>query len=210
MGPTLTAKLHDILTFREGKYAVTADISEAFHRVQIDERDRDYLKFFWMNRDQSQLRTFRFKVVLFGAACSPYLLQEIIQTHLKENVLGDWFADKFYVDNYLNTYDRECDLINDKSKLDELMLESNMPLQEWVSNDETFNLMYRLDIPITQNILGISWEPYTDTLQITPGDKLMNVTSRKFMIRKVLSLISNLFDPLSWLSPLSIRGRIFL
>ena len=37
-GPTLTAKLHGILlTFREGKYAVTADISKAFHCAQIDE-----------------------------------------------------------------------------------------------------------------------------------------------------------------------------
>ena len=81
-GPTLTAKLHNILlTFREVKHAVTADISKAFHRVIVDERDRDYLRFFWINHDQSQLRTFLFKVVLFGATCSPYLLQEIIQTH---------------------------------------------------------------------------------------------------------------------------------
>ena len=104
-GPTLTAKLHDILlTFREGKHAVTADISKAFHRVIVDERDRDCLRFLWINRDQSQFRTFCFKVVLFGATCSPYLLQEIIQTHLTENVLDNQFAEKFYVDNSLNTY----------------------------------------------------------------------------------------------------------
>ena len=180
-GPTLTAKLYDILlTFREGKHAVTADISKASHSVIVDEQDRDYLRFLWINRDQSQLCTFRFKVVLFGATCSPYLLQEIIQTHLKENVLGNRFAEKFYVDNYFNTYDRECDLINDKAKLDDLMLDANMPLQEWVSNSNTFNLLYRLDIPITQNVLRVSWEPRADTLHITPGDKLMNATSRKF------------------------------
>ena len=156
-GPTLTTKLHDILlTFREGKYAVTADVSKAFHRVIVDERDRYYLRFLWINQDQSQLRTFRFKLVLFGATCSPYLLQEIIQTHLKENVLGNHFADKFYVDNYLNTYDRECNLINNKAKLDVLMLDANMTLQEWVSNNDSFNLLYRLDIPITQNILRVS------------------------------------------------------
>ena len=91
--------------------------------------------------------------MLFGATCSPYLLQEIIQTHLKENVLGNHFAEKFYVDNYLNTYDRECDLIDDKAKLGGLMLDANMPLQEWVSNSDSFNLLYRLDIPITQNLV---------------------------------------------------------
>ena len=173
--------MHDILlTFREDKHVVTADISKAFHRVIIDERDRDYLRFLWTNRDQSQLRTFRFKVVLFGATCSPYLLQKIIQTHLKENVLGNQLAEKFYMDNYLNTYDRECDLINDKAKLDDLMLDVNMPLQEWVNNINTFNLLYRLDIPITENVLGVSWEPRADTLHITPEDKIMNATSGKF------------------------------
>ena len=34
-----------------------------------------------------------------------HLLQEITQTHLKGNFLGNHFAEKFYVDNYLNTYD---------------------------------------------------------------------------------------------------------
>ena len=87
------------------------------------------------------------------ATCSPYLLQEFIQTLLKENVLGNHFAEKFYIDNYLNTYDRECDLINDKARLDNLMLDANMPLQEWVSNSNSFNLLYRLDIA---NILGVS------------------------------------------------------
>ena len=38
----------------------------------------------------------------------------------------------------------------------------------------------------------------------------MNAASGKFTKRKVLSLISSLFDPLGWLSPLIIRGRIFL
>ena len=116
--------MHDILlSFREGKYAVTTDISKAFHHGQVNERDRDYLKFLWMNRDQTQLCTFRFKVVLFGVTCSPYLLQETIQTHFKENISCCPFTDKFYVDNYLNTYDKESELINDKVKLDELMLD---------------------------------------------------------------------------------------
>ena len=94
--------------------------------------------------------------------------------------MGDCFADKFYVDNYRNTYDRERDLIHEKTKLDELMLDANMPLQEWVSNKNNFNLAYRVNVPVTQNILGISWEPHTDTLKISPGDKLISITSGKF------------------------------
>ena len=100
--------------------------------------------------------------------------------------------------------------MNNKVIFDKLMLDANIPLQEWVSNDETFNLLYRLEIPETQNVLGLSWEPHTDMLHITTRDKITNVASCKLTKRKVLSLISRVFDPLGLLSPLSIKGKIFI
>ena len=102
-GLSLTAKLHKILIqFRQGIYAVTADISKAFHRIIVDE-DRKFLKFLWINLNSQEILTFQFKVVLFGATCSPYLLQETLHTHLSQNAEGNAFLDKFYVDNYMNS-----------------------------------------------------------------------------------------------------------
>ena len=98
--PSLTAKLHKILVqFRQGKYAVTADISKAFHRIIADKEHRKFLKFLWINLESQELLTFQFKVVRFGETCSPYLLQETLQTHLSQNAEGKSFIDKFYVDN---------------------------------------------------------------------------------------------------------------
>ena len=38
-GPSLTAKLHEtLIQFHQGTYAVTADISKAFHRIIVDGR----------------------------------------------------------------------------------------------------------------------------------------------------------------------------
>ena len=69
-GPSLTAKLHEILLqFQQGTFAVTADISKAFHRIIVDEEDRKFLKFLWINLDSQELATFQFRVVLFGATC---------------------------------------------------------------------------------------------------------------------------------------------
>ena len=136
-GPSLTTKLHDILlTFLQGKFSITTGTSKAFHRIIVNEQDRDYLKLLSFNLKTEEQRAFRFRVVMFGATCSPYLLQETLQTHLSENVAGREFSDKFYVHNYMNTYDRECNFICSKPELDELMNEAHMPLQEWVSNSE--------------------------------------------------------------------------
>ena len=118
-GPSLTVKLHKILIqFRQGTYVVTADISKAFHRIIVDEEDRKFLKFLWINLNSQEILTFQFKVVLFGATCSPYLLQETLYTHLSQNAEGNSFLDKFYVDNYMNTYDSQAELVSDKIRLD--------------------------------------------------------------------------------------------
>ena len=117
---------------------------------------------------------------MFGATCSPYLLQETLQTHLSANVAGREFSDKLYVDNYMNTYDRERNLIQSKPKLDELMNEAHMPLQEWFSNSEMFNFMHNTTPPATQKVLSLEWDQRLDQLQVVVSEKLMNEASWKF------------------------------
>ena len=209
--PSLTAKLHEILVqFRQGTYAVTADISKAFHRIIVNDEHRKFLKFLWINLESQELLTYQFKVVLFRATCSPYLLQETLQTHLSQNVEGNKFVDKFYVDNYMNTYDNQDELVTDKVTLDNVMNQASMPLQEWVSNNEHFNFLYQLAVPVTQSVLGISWNPNTDNMNIVVGENLIHEDSWRYTKRKVLFLVSSIYDPLGWVSPLTVRGKIFL
>ena len=196
-GPSLTAKLHEILIqFRQGKYAVTTDMSKAFHRIFVHEEDRKFLKFLWINLNSQELLTFQFKVVLFGATCSPYLLQETLHTHLSQNAEGNSFLDKFYVDNSMDTYDSQTDLVSDKIRLDNVMNQVSMPLQELVSNNKYFSFLYQLAVLITQNVLGISWSPYTDNMNIVVGEKLIHENAWRYTKHKILSLVSSVFDPL--------------
>ena len=210
-GPSLTAKLHEILVqFRQGTYTVTADISKAFHRMIVQPEHRKFLKFLWQNFETNELLTYQFKVVLFGATCSPYLLQETLHTHLSQSVEGNKFVEKFYVDNYMNTYDNADELISDKVTLDNVMNEASMPLQEWVSNNDHFNSLYQLVVPVTQNVLGISLNPIIDNMNVVVGESLIQEASWRFTKRKILSLVSSIYDPLGWVSPLTVRGKMFM
>ena len=210
-GPSLTAKLHKILVqFHQETHAVTADISKAFHRIIVDKDHRKFLKFLWINLESYELLTYQFKVVLFGATCSPYLLQETLQTHLSQNAEGNKFVDKFYVDNYMNTYDNQDELVTDKVTLDNVMNQASTPLQEWVSNNDHFNSLYQPAVPITQNVLGISWNPNTDNMKIVVWEKLIHEDSWRYTKRKVLSLVPSIYDPLGWVSPLTVRGKMFI
>ena len=47
-------------------------------------------------------------------------------------------------------------------------------------------------------------------MNIVVGEKLIHEDSWRFTKHKVLSLVSSIFDPLGWVSPLTVCGKIFL
>ena len=90
------------------------------------------------------------------------------------------------------------------------MNQASMPLQEWVSNNKHFNSLYQLAVPVTQNVLGMSWNPNTDNMNIVVGEKLIHEDSWRYTKRKVLSLVSSIYDPLGWVSPLTVHRKMFI
>ncbi|XP_069194216.1 uncharacterized protein [Procambarus clarkii] len=105
-GSSLTQRLHDVLLrFRTGIFAYTADISKAFLRVGLQEEDCDFTKFLWIKDPldpNSDVITYRFASVLFGAISSPFLLQAMLDTHLKKSnsPYKAEISDNLYVDNF--------------------------------------------------------------------------------------------------------------
>ena len=152
-----------------------------------------------------------FKVVIFGATCSPFLLQQVLLTHLTNHVDGKPFVSKFYVDNYQNTYDDESQLVKDKFVLENVMNEAFMPLQAWASNSVEFNRVFASESESIQNVLGLGWDVRSDTLHVTRGDKIPgDLDSWQPTKRLFLSALSSVFDPLGLLNPTLIKGKIFL
>ena len=110
--------MNDFLTrFRLKPYAVTTDIEKAFLQIKLHNNDKDVTRFFWFDDPTdpfSPLVTYRFRVVLFGATCSSFILHAIIMKHLKSNETNftDMLKKGLYVDNILNSFDSENELIS--------------------------------------------------------------------------------------------------
>ena len=86
---TLPPQMNDItgIRFRLHKYAVTTEI-EAFLQIQLQENDRDATRFFWFDdptNPNSPLATYRFRIILFGITCSPFILYATLIKHLNIN-----------------------------------------------------------------------------------------------------------------------------
>ena len=96
-----------ILRFRSHKVAISTDIEKAFLHVNLHADDRDFTRFLWpsdISNPYGDLQAFRFKVVLFGATSSPFMLHATLYHHL-QNINPPIAADmlsNIYVDNIIS------------------------------------------------------------------------------------------------------------
>ena len=133
--------LTSILTrFCLHRFAVCTDIEKAFLHVQLDERDRDVTRFLWlsdMNDPDSKLTTYRFKSVLFGATCSPFILHATLTKHLEDNShvwVSDLLKKDIYVDNIISSFTDEKTVCNYFRDTRDLMSSAGFNLRSWSSN----------------------------------------------------------------------------
>ncbi|XP_025829705.1 uncharacterized protein LOC112904277 [Agrilus planipennis] len=85
-GPNLIELIPSILVrFREHKIGVVSDIRKAFLQISIHEKDRNFLRFLWVNSEGKEV-VFRHRRVVFGVNSSPFLLGATIDHHLSEGL----------------------------------------------------------------------------------------------------------------------------
>ena len=73
-GPDLANPLVGVLIrFREEPVALVADIESLFHQIGVDPKDRDVLRFFWLENGDLQEEATEYRMVrhVFGATSSP-------------------------------------------------------------------------------------------------------------------------------------------
>jgi len=120
-GPPLSPLIYDILLrFRAHKTALIGDIEKAFLNVSVHPKDRDYLRFLWVDDVTSShpnLQVYRFARVAFGVSASPFLLNATIRHHLTSADIPKEFAERvlksLYVDDFVGGNDSDNSVFRD-------------------------------------------------------------------------------------------------
>ena len=190
---------------------MSSDISKAFLRIQINPEHRDFCRFLWFtDATMSKVRIFRFKVVLFGATCSPFLLNQTISHHLdlQTDSLSPQLKDAYYIDNFQRIYQFVEDIIKEKPLIESTMLKGNMPLGKWTTN-APINSIYQTKGDT--DYLGLIWNTEFDEFRVKMPPDISNAiksTEKCCTKRKVVSLFATLYDPIGLLTPISLHGKI--
>jgi hypothetical protein len=194
-GPNLLNVIPACLTsFRLFSIPITADIEKAFLQIEIDETDRDFLRFIDNNT------TFRFCRLPFGLTCSPAILNSSLSLLYSSHQEGypetvQRLRHCTYVDDVVTSFPDEESLQKFKDESVELFCHANMNLRGWTSSPD--------------KILGLGYRSESDNL-VLPVTNHSVFSTNLYTRRGVLSFLSSLFDPLGLWLPWTIRLRALL
>ncbi|KAK3737969.1 hypothetical protein QZH41_009200 [Actinostola sp. cb2023] len=144
VGPSNPLLFDILLRFRMYRVALIADIEKAFLNVEVDQEDRDCLRFLWPEDsldDNSSVQVFRFCRVVFGLNASPFLLNGTLRHHLmKYKVCDDKFVETlvngFYVDDLVSGANSTDEAYSLYCRANDRLAEGGFSLWKWKTNDK--------------------------------------------------------------------------
>lgn len=220
-GPNLLELIPSLLLrFRENAIGVTADIRKAFQMVEVREEDQDYQKFLWWEDTTCQnIKVYKHLRVVFGLTCSPFLLGAVINHHLskvnnEDKHVAEKLKNSFYVDNCVASVNNVQEYEDFRARAIKVMGGANMKLRQWAhtfseefttspsSEDDDMTVKDEL-IPI----LGIIFDTKNDTLCCEIKETVISVKVTK---RQILSVLSQVFDPIGFTCPSLLLPKLLL
>ncbi|KAL0829413.1 hypothetical protein ABMA28_004186 [Loxostege sticticalis] len=221
-GPNLQQDLQGlILLWRTHKYVITADIEKMFRQILIREQDTHLQTIVWRSSPQDHLREYQLTTVTYGTKAAPFLairtLRQIAQDHAEDYPLAAAALESsFYMDDLMSGHDSKEQVNELQRQLIEVLQGAGMNLRKWSSNDpDLINDLTasQISTPLefrdteSRKTLGLRWNPSFDTF--TFQNKIDYTTdNKKHTKRQLLSDISKIYDPLGWLSPITIKAKI--
>ncbi|XP_072392156.1 uncharacterized protein [Diabrotica undecimpunctata] len=221
VGPRLQEDLlHILLRFRKHKVVVASDIEKMYRQVLISSKQRDLQRIFWRFSSDQPISTYKLNTITYGLAPSAFLaircIQQAAYKHMSnlheacQTILRD-----FYADDLLSGGDTIEEVRKLKQDISFILSSAGFQLRKWVSNKpEVFEgdlqnnqqVEHYLSEDITSKTLGLYWNTQLDILQYNINFNIQSQTTK----RSVLSMISQIFDPLGLVGPVIITAKVIM
>lgn len=215
-------ELFDILCrFRLHKYVLTADIVKMYRQVRINPSQHFLQNILWRENPSEPLKCIQLQTVTYGTNSAPFLATRCL-VHLAEQnsttypLASQTILTQCYVDDILagaDSVDEGLQLVN---QLTEMLKSAGFELHKWCSNhisilqnipSEKRALELSINDSHSSKVLGISWNPHSDTFHIaTPSF----TPEGAFTKRQVLSCIATMFDPLGLIGPVVVVAKMLM
>ncbi|XP_003740016.1 uncharacterized protein LOC100899959 [Galendromus occidentalis] len=211
-----------LLNFRLRPVAVGADIAGAYMTLRVAERDQRLSQFLWRPPGSDEVHAFRMLRVTWGAASSGFLLAATIRHHLKRaDGIAAGLGASLYADDCLQGFDTVAEAQQFTDAIREVLGSADMKLAKWKSSSqEVLDHLAASGVAPEDfdsapgdllKVLGVSWEPLRDRLRFVCPQRIRDLgLDGPVTKRGVLSAVASVSDPLGYLGPYLIRGKLII
>ena len=203
---------------------LTGDLKRAFLQIRIMEEERDSMRFHWKHPNTSEIDVYRFTRALFGLTCSPFLLGGVINEHLdnwkvRYPEMVKELREGIYVDDLMTGGTTVTETKQKKATATEVFEDATFVIHKWHSNAPELEPSFGTKPEVEETtyaknklgggeqpegkLLGLHWNRQQDTLSVTLTKEYGATTKRG-----VLSKLAKIYDPLGFISPTSLVGKL--
>lgn len=220
-GPKLQQDILSLLLrWRIYKIAFTADCEKMYRMVLIQEDQQHLQKIVWRDQPTRPLEEYQLCTVTYGTKAAPYLAMRTIKQLASDDAQKYPIAAKIlnndlFVDDLLSGAHTVEQAKHIQAEVIDMLNGAGFNLRKWSSNTPELltNLTENqlnpsvLDFKNADSTktLGLRWSPSTDTF--TYQNKI-DLDTDTYSKRTMLSDISKIFDPLGWLSPITLKAKL--
>lgn len=224
VGPKIQDDLFDILIrFRQKSVVLTADIVKMYRQVKVAEHQRDLQRILWRSDPDAEVEHYQLNTITYGTAPASFLatrcLQQIahdIKGRLPE--ISNIILKNFYVDDLLLSVDSKEKAVEVGQSLIDVLNQYGFPLRKWSCNktevldklklDNYDDSGYLITDGDVKKTLGLFWRAKEDCLEYIVAIKpyKQGIITKRF----ILSVTSQIFDPLGLVGPVTIKAKILL
>lgn len=221
-GPKLQRDIISILLrFRLHKVAFSCDIKQMFRQILVTDSSSNYQRILFRFCNSEPVQDYALATVTYGVNCSPFLANRTIVQVADDYqtlypVASNVLRTDMFVDDVVSGADSLEDALLLQKQLIELLRKGCFELHKWISNSPTFLshlsthfdpqcLHLDLDTNYTAKILGLKWNPTSDTFtyQVTSLNSLCTK-------RTILSQLARIFDPIGFLTPVVLYLKVLM
>ncbi|XP_062714303.1 uncharacterized protein LOC109417163 [Aedes albopictus] len=231
-GPDMLVPLPRVIChFRKRPIAFGGDIQEMYHQIRIRSEDKQAQRFLFRANSDEAPQVYVMDVATFGSTCSPSSAQYV------KNLNAEQYSEQYpeaavaivkrhYVDDYYDSVDTVEEAIQRASEVKYVHSRGGFHIRNWVSNSEAVLeelgersretvVHFSLDKSTEyERVLGIVWDTVEDTFCFATASKPEYSTVLRGGVRPtkriVLSIVMAQFDPMGFLAPVTILGKMLI
>ncbi|XP_043279575.1 uncharacterized protein [Venturia canescens] len=193
-GAKLQRDISDVLLWvRRHRFVFATDIVKMFRQIRVHESDWDLQRILWVD-EGGRVVPFHLTTVTYGTRSAPFLVGRALDQLVTDE--GGKYPEAVapltkgrYVDDIYGGADQLADLITQAEQLIGICTAGCFPLAKWQSNHPEL-------------LTAVGATSSMENARYTAGDGITK--------RIILSEIAQLYDPLGFLSPVTIRAKVLL